>query len=102
MKDVRRDACFDGSRTERRNKELDLNAKIVFEIKDSSSITEAGGEFATGSGDRRIRLVVERILSLRERLQPLLFAGLFCRSRNRNVAGRTRFTGIVCGLRTAG
>jgi len=86
----------------KRGKGDDLNAEVVFEIKDCRSITEAGSEFTTGRGGRRLRLMAKRIPGLRKGLQPLLFAGVFCRNRNSDVAGRTGFAGIVCGLRAAG
>jgi hypothetical protein len=89
-------------RTQSIGKGDDLNAEIVFEIKDGRLVTEAGSKFTAGRGDRRVRLMVERILGLRRRLQTLLFDSLFCRNCNRDVAGRTGFACIVRRLRAAG
>ena len=74
----------------------DLDAKIVFEIEDGGSVTETWSEFALRS-NARSRLGTDRILSLRKRIRPLLFAGLFFRNRDSDVTGRAGFTGIVRG-----
>jgi hypothetical protein len=46
--------------------------------------------------------MARRILSPGKGVQSLLGAGLLCRNRDGDVAGRTGFAGIVCGLRAAG
>ena len=74
----------------------DLDAEIVFEIEDGGSVTETWSEFALRS-NARSRLGTDRILSLRKRIRPLLFAGLFFRNRDSDVTGRAGFTGIVRG-----
>lgn len=103
MRDKRRDARFDGPLTERRKGD-DLNAEIVFEIKDRRPVTQAGNEFTAECGDKRVRLMAQPILGLRKRLRPLplLFESLFCRNRIRDVTGWTVFAAIVYGLRAAG
>ena len=74
----------------------DLDAEIVFEIEDGGSVTETWSEFALRS-NARSRLGTDRMLSLRKRIRPLLFAGLFLRHRDSDVTGRAGFTGIVRG-----
>ena len=74
----------------------DLDAKIVFEIEDGGSVTETWSEFALRS-NARSRRGTDFILSLRKRIWPLLFAGLFLRHRDSDVTGWARFTGIVRG-----
>jgi len=78
-----------------------LDAKIVFEIEDGGPVTETGSQFMARTNNRS-RLVVNRTLRLRKRIRPLLFAGLFFRNRDSDVAGWTGFTGIVRGQRAAG
>jgi hypothetical protein len=83
------------TRTHRKQEGDDLNAEIVFEIKDCRLVTETGSKFTMWREGRRMCPMIERTLCLRARLEPLLFDCLFCRNRNRDVAGRTGFAGIV-------
>ena len=75
----------------------DLNAEIVFEIKYSGSVTEIRFELMLRRGDQRVWPLTKDLLSTRKRIQPLLFAVLLCRSRDRDMASWTGFAGIVRG-----
>jgi hypothetical protein len=76
---------------------VDLNAEIVFEIKNGGSVTETWSEFTPRCNDRPVRQLTNGILSLRRGIDPLLFVSLFLRNRDSDMAGWTGFTGIVRG-----
>jgi hypothetical protein len=86
--------------------EMDLNAEIVFEIKDLRLIKKPASQFAAGPSYPRLRLMAERSLFARKRLRSLLLTllldSLLGRNRVRRVAGRAGFAGIVSRLRAAG
>jgi hypothetical protein len=76
---------------------VDLNAEIVFEIKNGGSVTETRSEITLRCNDPRVRPLPNDTLSLRKGIDPLLFVGLFFRNRDSDMAGWTGFAGIVRG-----
>lgn len=84
-----------------RKKGDDLDAKVVFEIKDGGSVTKTRSQLTLRSNDRS-RMADGGTLSLRKRMLPLLFAGLLLRNRDSDVTGWTGFACIVRGERAAG
>src|ERR1700759_50391 len=98
---MRRDARFDAP-PYRTVEGDDLNAEIVFEIKDGGLVTEARSQLTAECDDGRLPSMAGGILSSRKRVWPLLLTRLLCCDRDRDVAGGTGFAGIVRRLRAAG